>query len=42
MTAANGLGAGVTYGGLPHRDVMEQFGRVLASLAAEREHLPTG
>ena len=34
--------ARVSYGGLLHRDVMEQFGRALASLPAEREHLPTG
>lgn len=34
--------ARVSYGGLLHREVMEQFGRVLASLTAEREHLGTG
>ena len=38
-----GLGvARVSYAGLPHHGVMEHFGRVLASLAAEqREHLGT-
>ena len=33
--------ARVSYGGLLHRGVMEQFSRALASLTAEREHLPT-
>ncbi len=38
-----GLGvARVSYAGLLHRGVMEQFSRVLASLTAEREHLPAG
>ena len=38
-----GLGvARVSYAGLLHRGVMEQFSSVLASLAAEQgQHLPT-
>jgi hypothetical protein len=34
--------ARVSYGGLLYRGVMEQFSRVLASLAEQREQPPTG